>query len=118
MKNLLRLEEAAMFGLALFLTSKTDYPFWLYAVLFLTPDISMLGYLINTSVGAHAYNIFHHKALAITCYIIGFASGIGVLAFIGLILFGHSAFDRMLGYGLKYPDSFKNTHLGMLNMSK
>jgi hypothetical protein len=32
----------------------------------------------------------------------------------GLILFGHSSMDRVLGYGLKYSDSFQHTHLGML----
>ena len=35
----------------------------------------------------------------------------------GLILFGHSSMDRILGYGLKYPDSFEHTHLGMIGKS-
>ncbi|MBV6397568.1 MAG: hypothetical protein HFACDABA_03182 [Anaerolineales bacterium] len=29
-------------------------------------------------------------------------------------LFGHSSFDRVLGYGLKHEDAFQNTHLGRI----
>jgi hypothetical protein len=29
-------------------------------------------------------------------------------------LLGHSSFDRVLGYGLKYDDDFKHTHLGWI----
>jgi Domain of unknown function (DUF4260) len=32
----------------------------------------------------------------------------------GLIILGHSSFDRILGYGLKYSDAFQHTHLGMI----
>ena len=32
----------------------------------------------------------------------------------GIILFTHSNMDRILGYGLKYPDDFKHTHLGWI----
>jgi hypothetical protein len=35
----------------------------------------------------------------------------------GLIMFGHSAFDRLLGYGLKFKDSFNHTHLGHIGKS-
>lgn len=114
MKNILRLEEAMQFGLALYLTYQLSFPGWLYAVLFLTPDVSMIGYLVNTRIGALTYNLFHHKGLAIAMYLVGVSTNAPVIMFIGLILFGHSAFDRMLGYGLKYPDNFKHTHLGWI----
>jgi hypothetical protein len=115
MKNLIRIEEAAMLILAVYLNNQLPYAAWLYWVLFLTPDIGMIGYLVNTSVGAFTYNIFHHKGIAIAFFIAGIALQVQVLQFIGLLLFGHSAFDRMLGYGLKHSDSFKHTHLGWLN---
>lgn len=118
MKNLLRLEEAMQFALAVYLSYQISYPGWLYAVLFLAPDISMLGYLVSTRIGAVAYNLFHHKGLAIALYLLGVTINAPVIVFIGLILFGHSAFDRMLGYGLKYPDNFKHTHLEWITSSK
>jgi hypothetical protein len=114
MKNLLRLEEALEFFLAIFLFQSLPQPGWLYAVLFLAPDVSMLGYIVNTRVGAVCYNIAHHKGLAIALYVSGVYFQMPWVAFSGLLLFGHSAFDRLLGYGLKYPDHFKHTHLGWL----
>lgn len=30
----------------------------------------------------------------------------------GTVLLFHSAFDRLLGYGLKYATGFQDTHLG------
>lgn len=117
MKNALRIEEAMQFGLAIYLNYHLPYPGWLYAMLFLTPDISMLGYVVNTRVGAIAYNLFHHKGLALAFYLLGIYASSSVIMFIGLLIFGHSAFDRMLGYGLKYPDNFKHTHLGWIGKS-
>jgi hypothetical protein len=74
----------------------------------------MAGYLFGTRVGAIAYNILHHKGLAIFLYLAGLYTGHDLVAIAGLILLGHSAFDRILGYGLKYPDHFKHTHLGWI----
>jgi len=34
---------------------------------------------------------------------------------LGIILFGHSSIDRVLGYGLKIKEGFKFTHLGSLD---
>jgi len=118
MKNLLRLEEALEFALAIFLLQALPQPGWLYALMFLVPDLSMLGYLVNTQVGAIAYNFAHHKGVAVVLYVLGTYFQVSWLAFTGLLLFGHSAFDRIMGYGLKYPDHFKHTHLGWLPQPK
>lgn len=114
MKNILKAEEAAMLGLAIYLNNYLPFAWWWYWALFLLPDISMIGYLVNTRVGAIMYNLAHHKAVAIALYIAGLYMASDELQFTGLLLFGHSAFDRLLGYGLKYPDSFHNTHLGLI----
>ncbi|MBC8508108.1 MAG: DUF4260 family protein [Anaerolineales bacterium] len=37
-----------------------------------------------------------------------------IIQLIGVIMLGHSSLDRVIGYGLKYPDSFQHTHLGMI----
>ena len=114
MKNMIRLEEALMLALAVYLNSFLPYSAWLYWVLFLTPDLGMIGYLVNSRVGAITYNLLHHKGVAILLYIAGIYLALPIFQFVGLLLFGHSAFDRMLGYGLKYNDSFHNTHLGWI----
>jgi len=74
----------------------------------------MLGYLINTKTGAAIYNLFHHKMVAIAILFFGISMNISALALAGVILFGHSAMDRIFGYGLKFDDNFKHTHLGWI----
>jgi hypothetical protein len=105
-----------MFALSIFLFYQLPISPWWYWGLFLAPDIGMLGYLINTQTGAMTYNLFHHKGLGVAIWIVGLGMANLELQFIGLLLFGHSSFDRALGYGLKYPDSFKNTHLGVIGI--
>ncbi|PNQ75123.1 DUF4260 domain-containing protein [Hanstruepera neustonica] len=112
MKNLLKLEEFAMFGLGILAFNQLHYPWWWFLVLLLTPDIGMLGYLINSKVGAFTYNLCHHKGLAIIIYIIGVAYNNDLIQLIGIMVFSHASLDRIFGYGLKYNSSFQNTHLG------
>ena len=114
MRNLLKFEEAFMFGLSIFLFSKLDYAWWWYPLLILTPDLSMVGYLMDTRLGAIVYNFIHHKALGISLFVLGVVLANQFLQLTGLILFGHSSMDRALGYGLKYSDSFQKTHLGLI----
>ena len=114
MKNLLRLEEFFLLVLALFLFSELDYGWGWYALLFLAPDLSMVGYLANPRLGAWTYNLVHHKGLAVTLYILGAVFLIPWLRFAGTLLLGHSSFDRVFGYGLKHEDAFQNTHLGRI----
>lgn len=112
MKKIIALEELAMFILSIVLFNRLSFAWWWYPALILAPDISALGYLLNTRVGAMTYNFFHHKAVAIVVYGAGLYFHNEAIQLTGVILFGHSSMDRMLGYGLKYPDSFQNTHLG------
>lgn len=114
MRNLLKIEELLMFGFSVFLFSRLDFAWWLYALLFFAPDLSMVGYFWNPRIGSWTYNIIHHKAVAISLYVIGAAMANQTLQLAGLILFGHSSLDRVFGYGLKYPDAFQATHLGMI----
>lgn len=118
MKNLIRFEELALFGLAIYLNSFLPFPTWLFWALFLVPDIGMLGYLVNSKVGAITYNILHHKGIAIVCYFAGYFLIIHELTFVGVLLLGHSSFDRIFGYGLKYPDAFSHTHLGVIGKNR
>lgn len=114
MKLLLTLEELAQFALSIILFSQLNLEWWWFPTLLFLPDLSMAGYLINPKIGALAYNLFHHKLLTMAIYGLGFALGEAQLMLTGIILFGHSAMDRVFGYGLKYPDHFKHTHLGWI----
>ena len=111
MKIIIQLEEIAMLGLGIYLFGLLPYSWWLFLALFLVPDIGMAGYVMNNKIGAFTYNLFHHKGLAILIYLAGIYASNNMLQLSGIILFAHSAFDRILGYGLKYENGFKFTHL-------
>jgi hypothetical protein len=116
MQKILKIEEAAMALLAIYILTfyNLGISWWAWILLFFAPDISMLGYLHNNKTGAICYNFVHHKGLAIIVAFTGYYFHRDVLIASGLLLFGHSSFDRMLGYGLKYFSDFKDTHLGKL----
>ncbi len=88
-----------------------DMSWWVIS-LFFAPDTGVIGYVFNVKIGSFLYNLCHHQGLAILFWLIGFYLHLHVLQLIGVILFSHSAFDCILGYGLKYEKGFKFTHLG------
>lgn len=115
MRSILKLEEFAMFGSSLYGLYYFDVAWWYYLLLFLGPDISMLGYSLGNKTGAALYNLFHHKGLAVAIFLGGFISEMPLLILSGIILFGHASMDRVFGYGLKYETGFQFTHLGVIN---
>ena len=114
MKLILQWDELALFVLSAYTLYDMHVQWWVYLLLFLGPDISMLGYAAGNRAGAISYNLFHHKGIAVVFFIAGWLSGIWVLQVIGIVLFGHSCMDRIFGYGLKYFRGFKFTHLGLI----
>lgn len=117
MKASVKVEEFLMLALGVYLFTLLDISWWWFIGLFLAPDIGMLGYVFNARIGAITYNISHHKGIAIVLYLLGVYLQNNWIQLCGVILFSHSSFDRMLGYGLKYSDHFKNTHLGKIGKS-
>ncbi len=113
MKHLLRTEEAAQLALAIFALTlqPIGFAWWIWPLVFLTPDLGMIGYAHSPKAGAWTYNLTHHKGIAIGVAAAGFFLHAPLLLLIGLVLFAHAAFDRMMGYGLKHEDAFGNTHL-------
>ena len=108
---LLRLEAASILGLSIFFYRQSHASWILFAILFLSPDLFMLGYLVNTRIGAAVYNFVHTLfAPGILIVIAIFTSRQQFLPF-AFIWTAHIGLDRMLGYGLKYPTRFKDTHL-------
>lgn len=118
MKTSLKLEELMMFVLSLSLFQYQEFSWGWFAVFFLAPDAGMLGYLYGPKTGAFTYNLSHHKGLAILVYFAGIYADLGWLQFSGILLFAHSSFDRVFGYGLKYSDRFHHTHLGWIGKDK
>ncbi|GAB3991408.1 DUF4260 domain-containing protein [Spirosoma daeguense] len=112
MKTLLKSEELIQFLGGIYIFSQLNFAWWWFPALILVPDLSMIGYVINPAVGAVTYNIVHHKGLGIVIGLLGLATGNQIFILAGVILFAHSAMDRMFGYGLKYFDSFKHTSSG------
>jgi len=108
---LLRGEGAVWLVASVVLYRQMHASWGLFALLFLAPDLFMLGYLANVRVGAAVYNFAH------TLLLPGLLLGISVVAArpqlvsYALIWIAHIGIDRLLGFGLKYPTRFKDTHL-------
>jgi hypothetical protein len=110
-KYFLQIEGFAVLSLCLYFYGHNQFSWVLFFVLLFSPDISMLGYLINNKVGALLYNLFHTYMITIIVIFCGLLFISPTLLAIGLIWSAHIGMDRMLGYGLKYPTTFKDTHL-------
>lgn len=112
MNNLLKTEEALIFLVCILFFPYFDLSWWWLVGFILLPDASMIGYLINSKVGAYTYNLVHHRGLAIAIAFVGYYFVEPWILFAGYILFTHASMDRIFGYGLKYEKGFKFTHLG------
>ncbi|HZZ62728.1 MAG TPA: DUF4260 domain-containing protein [Roseiarcus sp.] len=113
-RAILRLEGAAAFAASAALYAHAGFSWPLSAALFLAPDLAMLGYLAGVRIGAGAYNAAHTYALALPLALFGFLAGRPTILAVALIWIAHIGFDRALGYGLKYPTAFRDTHLGRI----
>jgi hypothetical protein len=111
---LLRLEGLSVLIAAALAYSRLGPGWRIFAIFFLAPDLSFLGYLAGPRVGAVAYNVAHAYIGAMTCLICGLVFSMPVLTAAGLIWTAHIGFDRALGYGLKYSTGFSFTHLGRI----
>ncbi|WP_421723932.1 DUF4260 domain-containing protein [Bauldia sp.] len=111
-RTLLRLE-----GLALLVASVVGYAligssWWLFAILFLAPDLTFVAFSFGPRVGAIAYDAAHTTIGPAIAIVIGLVVGVDILVAVGLIWTAHIGMDRAIGYGLRYPASFQHTHLG------
>ncbi len=116
MQYIIQLEELGLFALAIFGLhfQPLQFAWWVWIILFLLPDLGMIGYIINPEIGAITYNLLHHRFIGVFLLAFGYFSHNPYSILTGLILLGHSSFDRALGFGLKFPDNFKHTNLGWM----
>jgi hypothetical protein len=108
---LLRLEGLAVLAGSLVLYFDAGFGVLLLLVLFLAPDLSMLGYLGGLRLGALTYDVAHTYALPIALAVGGVLAESDTAVQLALIWAAHIGFDRLIGYGLKYPTGFRDTHL-------
>lgn len=113
-KTVLKLEGLAVFLTCLYFYSKLDASWLLFVLLWLLPDVSMIGYFKNLKLGAFLYNLIHNYILALLIIVIGLWQGDNFTISLGVILASHIGLDRFFGYGLKYIDNFKHTHIQKL----
>jgi hypothetical protein len=111
----LRLEGLAAVALSAVFYARTGASWWLFAALWLTPDLSMLGYLGGPKLGARIYNAIHSYVTPATLAVTALLLNSPALLPYALIWMNHIGVDRLLGYGLKYPQGFRFTHLGKLS---
>ena len=108
---LLRLEGLIVFTAALYSYGYVNGNWILFALLILAPDVSMLGYLKDVKLGALGYNVVHTYVLPATLFVVSYFAGFDLGLALAIIWIAHIGMDRLLGFGLKYPTEFKDTHL-------
>lgn len=113
----LRVEGLAELVFALTIYSHLGRSWMVFALCFLLPDVSFVGYLAGPRVGAWVYNLAHSTVgpfvlLAMSSFDAQLAT------VVGSIWLAHIGFDRLLGYGLKYPRAFTDTHLGPIGRAR
>lgn len=108
---LLRVEGAVVLAASLLLYGMRGGNWWLFALLLLAPDLSALGYLAGSQIGARCYNFVHTYLLPALLAGYGLLGGNSLAFLLALIWFAHIGMDRVLGFGLKYTTEFKDTHL-------
>jgi hypothetical protein len=94
--------------------SALDQPWWLVPVLLLVPDLLMVGYAKSHVAGAALYNLAHSYPAPAALGLVASLAEQPLWQAVALIWFAHIGMDRALGYGLKYPTDFKDTHLGRI----
>jgi hypothetical protein len=108
---LLGLEGLAAACAAVALYFHLGFAWWLLLAFVLAPDLSAAGYIGGPRIGAAIYDAGHTYVLPLALTIGGLLTDTDVAMQVGLIWLTHIGVDRAAGYGLKYPTSFKDTHL-------
>lgn len=112
--RILRVESAAIGVVAIVIWLMIGGPPLLLIPALLAPDLSALGYLAGPRVGAVTYNLVHNWALPALLALVAIGTGEPFFILPATAIAAHVGFDRALGYGLKLPTSFHDTHLGRI----
>lgn len=113
----LRVEGVAALLLSLVLYAQYGGGWLFFTLLLLLPDLSILAYVRGPRAGALAYNLFHTYAAPLLLGMGAVVLEQTTLLSLSLIWAAHIGLDRALGYGLKLPSGFQDTHLGRIGRS-
>lgn len=115
---ILRVESAAIGLLGIVAYLRLGGPPLLLIPALLAPDLSAIGYLAGPRVGAVTYNLAHNWALAVALAFLALVSDQAWLLLAASVIAAHVGWDRALGYGLKLPTGFRDTHLGRIGRDR
>jgi hypothetical protein len=110
-RPLLHFEGATVLAVSIWAYHQSHGNWFLFALLFLAPDLSIVGYAFNARAGSIAYNAIHTYVGPLLLAAFALATDRAAAFQIALIWIAHIGFDRLLGYGPEYPTRFKDTHL-------
>ncbi len=113
-RTMLRLEGAAVFAVSLYAYGARDASWFALPFALFLPDLFMVGYLSSTRLGATLYNLGHTYVVPALLALASLPTHAWTLLTVACVWTAHIGMDRALGYGLKYPDAFTNTHLGRI----
>jgi hypothetical protein len=111
---ILRAEQVAIFATGAVVWLAKGGPPLLLIPAWLAVDLSMVGYLAGPRVGSITYNAAHNLVLPRALLGLGWWTDSGWLMLAGGVFITHIGLDRALGYGLKLPTDFRDTHLGRI----
>lgn len=113
-----RLEGLLLLVAAIWIFAETGDTWWLFGLLLLAPDLSMLGYIRSPAMGATTYNLGHTLLGPAVLLAWGVVADSSLMVGLGAVWLAHIGLDRLAGYGMKHPDSFHHTHLGMIGPAR
>ena len=71
----------------------------------------MFGYAAGARIRAISYNAVHSILSLLILAAWSFGTNHRAILSVSLVWIAHVGLDRMLGFGLKYPTQFNDTHL-------
>jgi hypothetical protein len=111
---ILRAEQVAIFATGIVLWIANGGPPLLIIPAWLLVDVSMVGYLAGALPGSITYNAAHNLVLPVVLLGLGWWTDTGWMVLAAAVFLTHIGLDRALGYGLKLPTGFQDTHLGRI----
>ncbi|MEJ2747849.1 MAG: DUF4260 domain-containing protein [Anaerolineae bacterium] len=108
---MLRLEGTAVLITAIWMYAQFDFSWLAFALLLLWPDLAFVVYAMSPRWGSIVYNLLHSYPLPLGLTAVSVMMSWSLGLQIAIIWLAHIGMDRTVGYGLKYPGQFKETHL-------
>jgi len=107
----LRIEGVVLVAAALAVYLHLGYSVVALIALLAAVDLSLAGFLAGPRAGTLIYNLAHTTALPLILGATGVLTDGSIPVQVALAWLAHIGVDRALGFGLKYPSAFNDTHL-------